>query len=127
MTDVCKDGNLLKVNSCNCAGKLDEAKEGVNMVSVSIPGKEIVKEKRRALQSEPKNKHLLICIVWRGKKKKEKLGFTVKRGSLEMGGDGVTFEFCDYVQWDVNNQSALINSRQKSHTQTRNRIAKITC
>lgn len=38
LTDVCKDGNLLKVNSCNCAGKLDEAKEGVSMVSVSIRG-----------------------------------------------------------------------------------------
>lgn len=27
-----------------------------------------------------------------------------------MGGDGVMFEFCVYVQWDVNNHSALINT-----------------
>lgn len=33
LTDVCKDGNLLKVNSCNCAAELDEAKK----VSARLP------------------------------------------------------------------------------------------
>lgn len=113
MTDVCKDGNLLKVNSCNCAGKLDEAKEGVSMVSVSITGKEIVKEKRHALQSQAKNKHLWICIVYREKKK---FGFSVRSGILEMDGDVVMFEFCVYVQWDVNNHSTLINTVGRNST-----------
>lgn len=36
LTDVCKDGNLLKVNSCNCAAELDEAKEGVSTASIII-------------------------------------------------------------------------------------------
>lgn len=44
MSDVREDGNLLKVNSCNCAGKLDEAKEGVSMVSITMRRENIVKE-----------------------------------------------------------------------------------
>lgn len=107
MTDVCKDGNLLKVNSCNCAGKLDEAKEGVSMVSISITGKDMVKEKRHSLQSRAENKHLWMCIVYRRGGKR--FGSSARRGVSEIGGDVITFEFCVYVQWDVNNQSALIN------------------
>lgn len=45
LSDVREDGNLLKVNSCNCAGKLDEAKEGVSMISITTRRKNIVKER----------------------------------------------------------------------------------
>lgn len=45
LSDVWEDGNLLKVNSCNCAGKLDEAKEGVSMVSITMRRKKIIKER----------------------------------------------------------------------------------
>lgn len=49
----------------------------------------------------------------------KKLGFSVRRcqrGILEMGGEVVTFEFCVYVQWDVNNHSALINKVGRNFT-----------
>lgn len=46
----------------------------------------------------------------------KKFGFSVRRGILEMEGDVVTFEFCVYVQWDVNNHSALINTVGQNFT-----------
>lgn len=48
LTDVCKDGNLLKVNACNCAGELDEPKEGVSMASITIRRKESLKRKNKS-------------------------------------------------------------------------------
>lgn len=48
LTDVCKDGNLLKVNSCNCAAELDEAKEGVNTASIIIRRKKSLKSKNKS-------------------------------------------------------------------------------
>lgn len=47
LTDVCKDGNLLKVNSCNCAAELDEAKEGVSTASIIIRRKKSLKSERK--------------------------------------------------------------------------------
>ncbi len=59
LSDVWEDGNLLKVNSCNCAGKLDEAKEGVSMVSITMRRiKKSLKRETNALQSIVENKHL---------------------------------------------------------------------
>ncbi len=58
LSDVWEDGNLLKVNSCNCAGKLDEAKEGVSMVSITTRMKKSLKRETNALQSIAENKHL---------------------------------------------------------------------
>lgn len=58
LSDVRKDGNLLKVNSCNCAGKLDEAKEGVSMVSITMRRKKSLKKETNGLQSIAENKHL---------------------------------------------------------------------
>lgn len=48
LTDVCKDGNLLKVNSCNCAVELDEAKEGVSTASIIIRRKKSLKSKNKS-------------------------------------------------------------------------------
>lgn len=48
LTDVCKDGNLLKVNSCNCAAELDEAKEGVSTASIIIRRKKSLKSKNKS-------------------------------------------------------------------------------
>jgi hypothetical protein len=48
LTDVCKDGNLLKVNSCNCAGELDEPKEDVSMASITIRRKESLKKENKS-------------------------------------------------------------------------------
>lgn len=48
LTDVCKDGNLLKVNSCNCAAELDEAKEGVSTASIIIGRKKSLKSKNKS-------------------------------------------------------------------------------
>lgn len=53
--------------------------------------------------------------MYRGEEKK-KFGSSVRRDSLEMVGDVVTFEFCVYVQWDVNNHSALINTVGRNFT-----------
>jgi len=58
LSDVWEDGNLLKVNSCNCAGKLDEAKEGVRMVSITMRRKKSLKRETNSLQSMVENKHL---------------------------------------------------------------------
>jgi len=48
LTDVCKDGNLLKVNSCNCAAELDEAKEGVSTASIIIRRKKSLNSKNKS-------------------------------------------------------------------------------
>lgn len=48
LTDVCKDGNLLKVNSCNCAAELDEAKEGVSTASIIIRREKSLKSKNKS-------------------------------------------------------------------------------
>lgn len=48
LTDVCKDGNLLKVNSCNCAAELDEAKEGVSTASIIIRRKKSLKSNNKS-------------------------------------------------------------------------------
>lgn len=48
LTDACKDANLLKVNSCNCAAELDEAKEGVSTASIIIRRKKSLKSKNKS-------------------------------------------------------------------------------
>lgn len=48
LTDVCKDGNLLKVNSCNCAAELDEAKESVSTASIIIRREKSLKSKNKS-------------------------------------------------------------------------------
>lgn len=48
LTDVCKDGNLLKVNSCNCAAELDEAKGGVSTASIIIRRKKSLKSTNKS-------------------------------------------------------------------------------
>lgn len=72
LTDVCKDGNLLKVNSCNCAAELDEAKEGVSTASIIIRRKKSLKRKKQIqLQSMMQNKHLFYgCVSFRPKFRK---------------------------------------------------------
>lgn len=76
LTDVCKDGNLLKVNSCNCAAELDEAKEGVSTASIIIRRKKSLKrEKEREgknttshFKGTVQNKHLFYgCVSFRPK------------------------------------------------------------
>lgn len=58
LTDVCKDGNLLKVNSCNCAAELDEAKEGVSTASIIIRRKKSLKSKNKSnFKRTVQNKH----------------------------------------------------------------------
>lgn len=67
LTDVCKDGNLLKVNSCNCAAELDEAKEGVSTASIIVRKKEIIKEQKQIrLQRPAQNKHFILWMrfIW---------------------------------------------------------------
>lgn len=56
LTDVCKDGNLLKVNSCNCAAELDEAKEGVSTASIIIRRKKSLKRERGEKTPHPTSK-----------------------------------------------------------------------
>jgi len=34
LTDICKDGNLLKVNSCNCTTEFDGPKKVVSMTII---------------------------------------------------------------------------------------------
>lgn len=79
LTDVCKDGNLLKVNSCNCAAELDEAKEGVSTASIIIRRKKSLKRERKRemvgvrggnttshFKGTVQNKHLFYgCVSFR--------------------------------------------------------------
>lgn len=72
LTDACKDGNLLKVNSCNCAAELDEAKEGVSTASIIIRRNKSLKSKNKSnFKRTVQNKHLFYgCVSFRPKFRK---------------------------------------------------------